>query len=405
MFKMRFIVCAFAILALCMSLATISVAAEGFAVPGDLDGNKIVSQEELEIAEQEYRDGKITSDRLEEIRHVHENYPINITDSVGNEVTIWKPLRRIVVFNGETVETMRSLGGQDKIIGVGKYTAEDVRFFPELSKLPAVGSVWSPDVEAVLELYPDAVFIYGNFSRSKADDIQQTLESADPDIVVVRLDCFKPENYIDEVRKLGVILEQEDEAENFLDFYQDCLDQVSEVVGSLSEEDKPLVYLESWTDYKTGAEGSGWHPKLVMAGGHNIFEDASIAYPLIDPESVVTRDPEIVIKLCGAGGLKFGGYNEGDAASDMEALQDTVMSRPAWDTITAVKDDRVYVLSNDILGGAQHFIGIAYLAKTLHPTLFEEMDPNVIHQEYLTRFQGLDYDIDEEGVFIYPKIQ
>jgi len=79
--------------------------------------------------------------------------------------------------------------------------------------------------------------------------------------------------------------------------------------------------------------------------------------------------------------------------------------RPAWDTITAVKNDRVYILSNDILGGAQHFIGIAYLAKILHPTRFEEMDPKIIHQEYLTRFQGLDYDIDEEGVFIYPKIQ
>jgi iron complex transport system substrate-binding protein len=29
------------------------------------------------------------------------------------------------------------------------------------------------------------------------------------------------------------------------------------------------------------------------------------------------------------------------------------------------------------------------------------LDPNALHQEYLTRFQGLDIDLDEKGVFVY----
>jgi iron complex transport system substrate-binding protein len=33
------------------------------------------------------------------------------------------------------------------------------------------------------------------------------------------------------------------------------------------------------------------------------------------------------------------------------------------------------------------------------------LDPQAIHQEYLTRFQGLDYNLDEQGVFIYPPLE
>ncbi len=373
------------------------VAAEDFVVPGDLDGYLVVSSEELEAAEQDQKDRTITTDQLEEIRHISQNYPKEIVDSSGKEVTIYKPLKKIIIFNSETVEVVRSLKAQDSIIGVGKYTKEDAAYFPELSKLPGVGSVWTPDIEAVLGLHPDAVFVYGTFMNSSVDEIQDTLESADPNLVVVRVDSFVPESYEDEVQMLGEILECEEEAREFLQFHEECLNPIETVVSGLGEDDKPAVYLESWVDYRTATQGAAWHDKLVMAGGENIFGDLSLSYTDVDPESVIERNPEIVIKLCGAGDLNFGGYGEDDI-SEMSALRDTVASRPGWNAIDAVKIDQVYVLSNDILGGAQHFIGVAYLAKLFHPDLFPDLDPVAIHQEYLARFQGLDL----QGAYIYP---
>ena len=50
----------------------------------------------------------------------------------------------------------------------------------------------------------------------------------------------------------------------------------------------------------------------------------------------------------------------------------------------------------------EYFIGVAYMAKWFYPELFEDLNPKSIHQEYLTRFQGLDYDLNEHGVFVYP---
>jgi iron complex transport system substrate-binding protein len=88
--------------------------------------------------------------------------------------------------------------------------------------------------------------------------------------------------------------------------------------------------------------------------------------------------------------------------AELTRLREQIMGRPELANVTAVRDGRVYVISNDLYGGAQHFIGVAYLAKWFYPELYEDLNPKSIHQEYLTRFQGLDYDLNEHGVFVYP---
>ncbi len=78
-------------------------------------------------------------------------------------------------------------------------------------------------------------------------------------------------------------------------------------------------------------------------------------------------------------------------------------NRPGFDNITAVKENRVYLITSDICDRSCNAIGIAYMAKWFHPDLFKDLDPQSIHQEYLTRFQGLDYDLSKQGVFVYPE--
>lgn len=50
-------------------------------------------------------------------------------------------------------------------------------------------------------------------------------------------------------------------------------------------------------------------------------------------------------------------------------------------------------------------VTIAYMAKWFYPELFEDLDPQAIHQEYLTEIQGLDYDLNEHGVFVNPPLE
>jgi len=71
--------------------------------------------------------------------------------------------------------------------------------------------------------------------------------------------------------------------------------------------------------------------------------------------------------------------------------------------VNAINNNKTFVISNQIIGNVRHFVGIGYLAKWLHPDLFSDLDPQAIHQEYLNKFQGLDYDLSKKGVFVYPE--
>jgi len=86
------------------------------------------------------------------------------------------------------------------------------------------------------------------------------------------------------------------------------------------------------------------------------------------------------------------------------------MSRTELLEVSAVKEGHVYVISGYITtwgpsAGCRGFLSIAYMAKWFHPDLFADMDPETIHQEYLTEFQGLDIDLNEKGVFVYPSLE
>jgi len=47
-------------------------------------------------------------------------------------------------------------------------------------------------------------------------------------------------------------------------------------------------------------------------------------------------------------------------------------------------------------------VGTGSYARWFYPELFEDLDPMEYLQEYLTTFQGLDFDVSERGVFVYP---
>jgi iron complex transport system substrate-binding protein len=90
-------------------------------------------------------------------------------------------------------------------------------------------------------------------------------------------------------------------------------------------------------------------------------------------------------------------------------IREEIMSRPELQNVNAVKTGKVYVISGYIMAagprsGCRYFVQDAYDAKWFHPELFEDLDPKAIHQEYLTEFQGLDIDLDEEGVFVHPPL-
>ena len=357
---------------------------------------------ETKLADAKY-DGKINPLDFIQIKLiiVGKEKELTIVDSADRIVTVKKPVERVVSINPRVIETMRSIDASDKIVGVPNSIITDKVFFPEFSEYTNVGSSRSPDLETVLKLRPNIVLLYATWSVSASEQVQNKLESADPTIAVIRIDGFKPESFVDETEKLGYILDKREETKEFIDFYQGYINTIEERVEKLSEKDKPKVYFEKG-HYATIGSGTGWHQDIVAAGGNNIFADLS-GYLTVDPEEVIKRDPKIIV-VTKRGAPKPGGYhlNVEDTA-ELEKLREEILNRPELQKVTAVKNGNVYIGSDHIMGGVRHFVGIGYMAKWFHPELFEGLDPKAVHQEYIT-FQRLDFDLDKQGVFVYPPL-
>ncbi|MGF3523105.1 MAG: ABC transporter substrate-binding protein, partial [Candidatus Bathyarchaeia archaeon] len=79
---------------------------------------------------------------------------------------------------------------------------------------------------------------------------------------------------------------------------------------------------------------------------------------------------------------------------------------PEFASLKAVQNNHVYIIAGDFRNNAMGgVLGAVYLARTLYPDMFADLNPQEIHQEYLTRFLRLNYNLDAEGVFLYPALR
>lgn len=382
-------------------------------LPLDTSHDQIVSPDELapEILSyltEKYLNGNSniqpTTD-LSDATYIYTNWegkPKTITDSTGQTITLFRPLKNVVVMNSEMLETLRSLNfSADKVAGVGKYTLQDSCFFPEYSTKANVGSIWSPDYEKIIELEPDAVLMYATFMQDSGDEIQKKIQDMNPSIKFIRFDLYYPSTYIEEAETLAAAIDKEEKGEQLVSFYENNLELINSVTENIQKDNRTKVYFESWDDYKSAANGSGYNEKINLAGGVSIFEDATPEYPIVNPEEILIKNPDVVVKLTGSGKLAFGGYEDSDAVKADEVYQ-TIKDRAGWNNLDAVKENSVYILSNDIFGGPEYIIGTLYLAKWFYPEEFENIDPAEVHQRYISQFQQLDFNVKKDGVFVSP---
>ena len=358
-------------------------------------------------------DGKINMQDVTQIELVilGKEKELTLVDSMKRIVTVKKPIESVIAVRAPVVEMLRSVGAKDKLIGMSFYQENQYpRFFGDLNHLPNVGHL-PPDCEVILQLGPDLALMDTFKSYDSCCDV---LETAGVQVYRITPSSFKrpggtPYDYLHETEKLGYLLDTEDEADEFSDWFHGFMDKITERVGELSDEEKPRTYFEYHRDYCAGSTGTVGHMMVVeFAGAKNIFGDdcpVSGRTATVDPEAVIVRDPEIIITCRG----QVCNY-ELDDPSEAKALRDGILARPGFDEITAVKEDGVYIVPSSffpIYGGApcHFFIGIAYMAKLFNPELFEDLDPVAIHQEYLTEFQRIDYDVYEQGVFVYPPFE
>ena len=95
-------------------------------------------------------------DNDQTVASISELFPVTITDSNGTDLVFDKPPERIVVFDAAALEILFAIGEGDRIIATHSF----VSYPPETDTIPRVGDAFNMDIEAIIAMEPDLVFIF-----------------------------------------------------------------------------------------------------------------------------------------------------------------------------------------------------------------------------------------------------
>ncbi|NFA59871.1 ABC transporter substrate-binding protein [Clostridium sporogenes] len=311
---------------------------------------------------------------------------VTFKDSRGVEVTVPKNPKRVVVINNSIAEIVYCLGAGDKIVGI----SDALKFPAALVKKQRVGSSFNPNIEKIISLKPDIVFGYGQHIKK---EMIQKIEASGTKFVA--LDGFKINSLDNDIKTLGEIFDKQEKANEYVEFINKNLNMIKERVKDIKPEEKVKVYWEEHSDYKSASKGSAGAEMLDIAGVENIAGKEPVAYPQVNKEWIVERNPQVVVKL-GTSKLPLG-YEEKDT-NRIEKYANKIITRTGWNKIDAVKNKKVYIMSNEIGTSTRSVVGIYYLAKWCYPDKFKDLNSERVHKELLEKF----YNVKYKGIWTYP---
>jgi iron complex transport system substrate-binding protein len=336
---------------------------------------------------------------------------ITVTDSLGREVTLNLPVNRVSYLHPTIAEGLRIIDAWDRVISVDITTTNEV-FFPNLAELPVLSYTESGaiDYESIIALEPDILFVLATPGSFDMDALVAAMEPEIP--VVFVFDTYDVNTWSSGIELLGKIMQKEDEAQEFIGFCQQIEESVTSKTTGLAADEMPSYFLKvpGWTtdQFCTFTDEFAFVKKLgETTGAVNIAADLPSTggwVENVDVEWLMTREYEhILVNVWVSITAGLIGYNVLDTAA-LEAYREELMQLDAFSLSQAVADENVYITDTFFMTTPRYFILMLYAAKMFHPELFEDLDPEAAHQEYLTRFMRIDFNLDESGVFFYPEV-
>lgn len=286
--------------------------------------------------------------------------------------------QRIICLAPSCVEVIYSLGMQDALVGWSQYTD----YPPEVTYTRG----WVPYYEYQFvsvedELAKEVAVVSGfvDYNKPVIDALNPTLIIATESIQKGMAEELAAAGYnvlyqnpttLDEVFQamieVGTATGTENKARKLVKGYYAEIEEIKAITEKLP---RISVYLEI-SHYGPWATGSGspMDQIIEIAGGKNIFDDVPYsAFPTTNPE-IVTRNPDVIMTPL----WPHAGPYEVTTVSE-------IVMREGYQTITAVKNDRVYHYDSSLLKrpGPRQVTAIRKLAYLLHPYYFSN-PPNSV---------------------------
>ncbi len=268
-------------------------------------------------------------------------YPMTITDGNDIKVTIKSEPKTIISLAPSCTEILFAIGAGDMVVADSTWCN-----YPEAAvNLEKVGDTYSVDVERIIELDPDVVFVSGSF----ATDVQDILDQAG--IAVYSTNEVNMDDIYYSIMAFGVITNHEDQSSDVVNGMKSDLEKLQkEVKGASSKK----VFIDLFDLYSSS--GLSFQGNLFgLIGATNIAQDYNTSAPQLTSEEVISANPDVYICM---------------------SSKDYYMQPDGFEQISAFKNGAVYFIdySNplaDIISrpGPRVVDGLRALAVMIYPEL------------------------------------
>lgn len=319
-----------------------------------------------------------------------------ITDQLGRTVTIPDSVSRVVVLQHQTLDIMIQLGTQDKVVGVlekwDKYLPGAAKTMPDIGSMPTPGGLDTVNMEALLALNPDLVFVT---HYAPKDMIQQISDAGIPVVAVSLFDAAGEEaaklnpdladaqtaydkGLRDGVLLIGEICNKPERAARLMQVVDANQAVLKSHLGDIPDAKRVKCYMARNNLHTYGA---GKYTSVIMerAGGVNVVAKEITGFKEVTMEDVLRWNPEVV----------FIQWRHRSAAEELR-------NNPAWQQVSAIKNGRLYICPEYVKPWGHALpesmaLGELWMAKTLYPEKFKDVDLNAMVQSYYNEFYGIPF--------------
>ena len=274
-----------------------------------------------------------------------------ITDDNGRTVSFDKKPERIVVTSASFLEPLYAVGGE--VVG----RPDSKSKIPEAAKsVTNIGRVYQIDAEKVLALTPDLVIL----NRGMNEKLVETLAANHIKTLVIEM-----KSYEDVKREIGTFATLTGETAKGDELIRKMDADIEAVRTSIPQEKKRVAIIHS--------TGQGLSVQLDGSIAGNIanilgWENTAAGMPALDKnpdaapysmETLVAQNPDIIFVT------SMG--EEAEIRASMEAM---FAESPAWKSVSAVRDGRVYYLPQEMFlfsPGIEYPAAVKYMARLVYP--------------------------------------
>lgn len=275
-------------------------------------------------------------------------FPVTIKDALDNEVVIEEEPQTLISLIPSNTEIIYALGLGEKVVGL---TTNDT-YPEETAEVEKVGD-YNIDIEKVIALNPDLVFAHESAATTQEAGLQQ-IRDAGINVFIVN-DAVNFEDVYKTIDTIGQLTGTTEDAETLTADMKAKLDEIKEKVATVTEKKKVYIEISPAPEIYSVGKNTFMDVMLQTINAENATGDLE-GWPSIDQESVLERNPDVIITT----------YNY------VEDAVGQLTSREGWSEITAVKNKQVVEVNQDLVNrpGPRVVEGVEELAKAVYPEVF-----------------------------------